>query len=88
MKKKNTSYDYGIPTSLMRFLGACVYGNPVAYYGGLNEAECSELDIQRRTFGMTAWFYRYLCDVLPKEKRQVYQKIYQARQVKAMLGAR
>ena len=88
MKQKNTNYDYGIPTSLLRFLGLCVYGNPVAYYGGLNDAERAELDIQGRTFGMTAWFYRYLCDVLPEEKRLAYQKIYQARQVKALLGAR
>ena len=88
MKQKNTNYDYGIPTSLLRFLGICVYGDPVAYYGGLNEAERAELDVQGRTFGMTAWFYRYLCDVLPEEKRLAYQKIYQARQVKALLGAR
>ena len=88
MKQKNINYDYGIPTSLLRFLGACVYGNPATYYGGLNEAERAELDIQGRTFGMTAWFYRYLCNVLPEEKRLAYQKIYQARQVKALLGAR
>ena len=88
MKQKNTSYDYGIPTSLLRFLGVCVYGDPVAYYGGLNEAERAELDIQGRNFGMTAWFYRYLCNVLPEEKRLAYQKIYQTRQVKALLGAR
>ena len=87
MKPKNINYDYGIPTSLLRFLGACVYGNPATYYGGLNEAERAELDIQGRTFGMTAWFYRYLSKVLPEEKRLAYQKIYQARQVKALLGA-
>ena len=88
MKQKNTSYDYGIPTSLLRFLGVCVYRNPAAYYDGLNEAERAELDAQGISFGMTAWFYRYLCDVLPEEKRLAYQKIYQARQVKALLGAR
>ena len=88
MKQKNTSYDYGIPTSLLRFLGSCVYGDPVTHYNELNEAERAELDIQGRTFGMAAWFYRYLCDVLPEEKRLAYQKIYQARQVKALLGAR
>jgi hypothetical protein len=87
MKQKNTTYDYGIPTSLLRFLGVCVYGDPVAYYGGLNEAERAELDAQGKMFGMTAWFYRYLCNVLPEEKRQAYQKIFQARQVKALLGA-
>ena len=88
MKQKNTNYDYGIPTSLLLFLGACAYGDPVAYYGGLNEAERAELEAQGIAFGMTAWFYRYLCNVLPEEKRLAYQKIYQARQVKALLGAR
>ena len=88
MKQKNTNYDYGIPTSLLRFLGACAYGDPAAYYGGLNEAERAKLEAQGIAFGMTAWFYRYLCNVLPEEKRLTYQKIYQARQVKALLGAR
>ena len=88
MKQKNTSYDYGIPISLLRFLGACVYGDPAAYYSELNEAERAELDAQGRTFGMTTWFYRYLCNVLPGEKRLAYQNNYQARQVKALIGAR
>ena len=44
-------YDYGIPTPLLRFLGACVYGNPGAYYAGLIEAERAELDEQGRGFG-------------------------------------
>lgn len=88
MKQKNTNYDYGIPTSLLRFLGACAYGDPAAYYGGLNETERAKLEAQGIAFGMTAWFYRYLCNVLPEEKRLTYQKIYQARQVKALLGAR
>lgn len=88
MKQKITNYDYGIPTSLLRFLGACVYGDPLSYYGGLNEGERAELDAQGRYFGMTAWFYRYLYNVLPEEKKLAYQKIYQARQVKALIGAR
>ncbi len=46
MKQKIANKDYGIPTSLLRFLGACVYGDPVAYYGGLNESERVELDAQ------------------------------------------
>ena len=87
MKQKNANYDYGIPTSLLLFLGACMYGDPAAYYSGLNEAERAELETQGRAYGMTAWFYRYLCNVLPEEKRLAYQKIYQARQVKAMLGS-
>jgi hypothetical protein len=88
MEQKTTNNNYGIPASLLRFLGACVYGNPVSYYGGLNEAERAELNVQGRAFGMTAWFYRYLCNYLPEEKKLAFQKIYQTRQVKAMLGAR
>ena len=88
MKQKNTNCYYEIPVSLLRFLGECMYGDPAAYYSCLNEAGRAELDAQRRTFGMTAWFYRYLSSVLPKEKCLAYQKVYQARQVKAMLGAR
>lgn len=88
MKHKNTNYDYGIPIPLLRFLSSCVYGDPVAYYGELNEAERTELDVQGRSFGMTAWFYRYLNNVLPEEKKLTYQKNYQARQIKALIGAR
>jgi hypothetical protein len=80
-------YDFGIPTPLLRFLGACVYGNPKEYYAGLTEAERSELDEQGRGFALSTWFYRYLHDVLPDEKRDAYQKIYQARQIKAMMDA-
>lgn len=80
-------YDYGIPTTLLRFLGACVYGNAGAFYAGLTETERAELDVQGRGFGLSAWFYRYLHDVLPDAKRTAYQKLYQARQVKAMMGA-
>jgi len=78
-------YDFGIPTPLLRFLGACVYGNPKEYYAGLTEAERSELDEQGRGFALATWFYRYLHDVLPDEKRDAYQKVYQARQIKAMM---
>lgn len=88
MKHKNTNFDYRIPTSLLRFLGACMYGDPEAYYIGLNEAERAELNVQGTNFGMTAWFYRYLSKVLPEEKRQTYQNAFQTRCIKAMLGAR
>ena len=57
------------------------------YYTGLNKSERVVLDAQGRSFGMTAWFYRYLCSVLPDEKRLAYQKVFHARQVKAMIGA-
>ena len=88
MKQKNTGYDYGIPTSLLRFLGACVYGDAAAYYGGLNEAERAELEAQGKSFGMTTWVYRYLSNVLPEKKNMAYQEIYQTRQAKALIGAR
>lgn len=80
------SYYYGIPTLLLRFLGACMFGDPRSYYGMLCTSELSELKTQGQSFGMTAWFYRYLHNVLPEEKRLAYQKTYQARQVKAILG--
>ena len=80
-------YDYGIPTPLLRFLGACVYGDAGAYYAGLTGTECNELEGQGRAFGLSAWFYRYLYDVLREAKRAEYQKLYQGRQLKAMMGA-
>jgi len=79
-------YNYGIPTPLLRFLGACVYGDAKAFYAGLNEEERAELEGQGKRFGMYAWFYRYLHDVLPEAKRTEYQKIYLARQLKALWG--
>lgn len=81
------SCDYSIPTLLLRFLGACVYGDAGAYYTALNETEHAELEKQGKRFGMDAWFYRYLYDVLPDEKRAEYRKTYQARQLKAMADA-
>lgn len=88
MKPKNANGDFVIPTSLLRFLGACVYGDAAAYYNGLNDAEREELDARGRNSGMAAWFYRYLCNVLPEEKRTAYREIYQSRQINALIGAR
>lgn len=81
------NYDYSIPTILLRFLGSCVYGDVRAYYAGLNESDRAELKKQGKQYGMTAWFYRYLHDVLPDEKRVEYRKTYQMRQLKAMTDA-
>jgi hypothetical protein len=77
---------FGIPIPLLPFLGACLYGDAAAYYGGLNDAERAELETQGRTFGLFAWFYRYLYNILPAEKRADYRKIYQAQQMKAIMG--
>ena len=79
-------YKYGIPTHLLQFLGACAYGDAKAYYAELNEAERAELEGQGKQFGMGAWFYRHLHDTLPEAKRGDYQKIYLARQMKALRG--
>lgn len=79
--------DYNIPTLLLRFLGACVYGDVRAFYADLNESNRAELEKQGKGFGMTAWFYRYLYDVLPDERRAEYQKTYQMRQLGAITGA-
>lgn len=81
------SCDYGIPGDLLRFLGACLYGDAPAFYCGLNESERAELEMKGKRFGLTAWFYRYLHEVLPEEKRAEYRKEYQARQAKAIMGA-
>lgn len=81
------SYDYSIPTLLLRFLGACVYGDGMAHYAALKEADRTDLEKQGKYYGMTAWLYRYLYDVLPVEKREEYRKTYQMRQLKAIAGA-
>jgi len=82
------SHDYHIPITLLDYLGSCIYGDPKSYYIGLNEDKRAELEVQGKNFGMTAWLYRYLCDVLPETKRTEYQKIYYARQVKALMSAK
>lgn len=78
--------NYSIPSVLLRFLGACVYGDSQSYYLGLSEAERSELEKQGHFFGLTTWLYRYLYDILPEEKLAKYRTLYQARQIKAMMG--
>ncbi len=80
------SCDYGIPSLLLRFLSACVYGDAGAFYAGLGESDRAELEEQGKSFGMSAWFYRYLHDSLPEGRRAEYQKAYHARQVNAMMG--
>ena len=81
-----TDYNFEMPISLLRFLGACVFGNAKTHYSGLNESDRAELEDQVKCFGMDTWFYRFLHDVLPEEKRTEYQKTYWARQMKAMQG--
>lgn len=78
--------NYLIPSPLLPFLGACVHGDAASFYCSLSEPERAELEAQGNGFGLTAWFYRYLLDVLPKEKRTEYQKIYQAQQARALMG--
>ncbi len=80
------SRDYGIPSALLQFLGVCIFGDAPAFYNGLSEYERAELEAQGKHFGLTAWFYRYLYEVLPEEKCAEYQKLYQSRQVKAIQG--
>ena len=79
------SYHYGIPSQLLQFLGACVYSDAKSFYADLSDAGRAELEAQGNSFGMAAWFYRYLHDVLPEEKKAAYRKIYQMRQMKAMI---
>ena len=71
-------------TPLLPFVSACLYGDAASFYAHLNEAERTELESQGKTLGMTAWFYRYLLDVLPEGKRQAFQKVYWLRKVRAL----
>ena len=80
-------YDYGIPTLLLQFLGACLFSDAKGYYTGLSETARSKLEMQGQSFGVTAWFYRYLCDILPPRQKTQYQKNYLERQVKALMDA-
>ena len=54
------SYDYGIPSTLLQFLGACIFGDAKKYYSSQNEFRCVELKAEVSSFGLSAWFYRYL----------------------------
>ena len=78
--------SYEIPILLVRFLGACVFADAKSHYSGLNESDRVKLENQVKCFGMDTWFYRFLHDILPEEKRAEYQKIYWARQMKAIQG--
>lgn len=77
-------YNYRIPISLLRFLGACIFGNAQTHYSGLDDAGRAKLEDQVKCFGMDTWFYRFLHEVLPEEKRTEYQKTYWGRQMRAM----
>lgn len=77
---------FDVPIPLLKFLGACIYGDAKTYYSGLSEAEHIELEKQGNIFGMAAWFYRYLYDILPEKKREEYRSVYQSHKVKALLG--
>lgn len=81
------SSNYGIPGPLLRFLGACIYGDARAYYAGLDESGRAALESQWKDFGMEAWAYRYLYDLLPETIRDECRKVYQTRQLNAMAGA-
>jgi len=86
--KKTGIYKGEMPVPLLSFLGTCVYGDLEAHYLGLDEAARDELERLGRRFGFEPWFYRYLYRILPDGKRADYQKIYQARQAAALIGAR
>lgn len=81
------SSNYGIPGPLLRFLGACIYGDARAYYAGLDESGRAALAEQWNSFDMTAWAYRYLYDLLPETLQAKLRTDYQTRQLRAMKGA-
>ena len=78
--------NYGVPVGLLRFLGACVYGDAAAYYRALDESGRAALEREGCAFGQQAWLYRFLYDELPEERRAKYRKVYQLRQAQAVQG--
>ena len=78
--------NYGVPVDLLRFLGACVYGDAAAYYRALDESARDVLEREGCAFGQQAWLYRFLYDELPEERRAKYRKVYQLRQAQAVQG--
>ena len=79
--------NYGVPVDLLRFLGACVYGDAAAYYHALDQSARDALEREGCAFGQQAWLYRFLYDELPEERRAKYRKVYQFRQAQAAQGA-
>ena len=79
--------NYGVPVDLLRFLGACVYGDAAAYYHALDQSARDVLEREGCAFGQQAWLYRFLYDELPEERRAKYRKVYQFRQAQAAQGA-
>lgn len=69
---------------LLPFLSACLYGDAASFFMRLDEAERTLLESQCGAFGMTAWLYRFLSDVLPDERRLAFQKKYQTVKVQAL----
>lgn len=84
--KQNT--DEGMPVLLLAFLGACIYGDAETYFLHLDEANRKKLERQGRYYNMSPWFYRFLYQVLPEEKKAEYRKIYLERQAAAVFNAR
>ena len=79
--------NYGVPADLLRFLGACVYGDAAAYYRALADTARAALEREACAFIQQAWLYRFLYDELPEERRAKYRKVYQLRQAQAAQGA-
>lgn len=79
--------NYGVPVDLLRFLGACVYGDAAAYYRALADTARAALEREACAFVQQAWLYRFLYDELPEERRARYRKVYQLRQAQAAQGA-
>lgn len=83
---KGLEVNFQIPLTLLHFLSACLYGDAKSYYRQLDEEGRSRLETEGKTFDVEAWFYRYLNDVLPDEKRAKYQLDFQVQQVQALRG--
>ena len=76
-----------IPTPLIPFLGACLYGDAKMFYAGLDHAGRKDLEDQAGQHKMSAWLYRYLNDLLPESQRAEYRRVFMVQQANAIRAA-
>ncbi len=77
---------YKIPCLLLKFLSSCLYGDATAFGRSLSAAEFKQLLREGEIFGMQAWLYRGLAEILPPKRRAQYQNFYQYLHFQAFRG--
>ena len=73
-----------VDLNLIKFLGRCVYGDPVAYYLDLSVPDRRKLLKEAQKNGYLNWIYRYLQPVLKPEISAVAGRAYQTSQAAAL----